>query len=100
MMELARKLAKQGKAVYVVFHTYGMRDSMQRWHEREHGEVKGIRFETAQMLPELDWWTLTLRNAHPNCVVLVDHAAIEDHFRIPEAAYVMMHAFDREVVKK
>lgn len=40
----------------------------------------GIQFETIYTLPNFNWETLTLPGAHPRCVVLVDHHAIEARF--------------------
>lgn len=76
MLARAEHLAKLGRAVYVVFHD--MVDA--KSHETEERQALGIKFETFDSLPGLDFGTLKLRGAHRNCVVLIDHFAIEYHF--------------------
>lgn len=50
-----------------------------------------IKFELADSPGNFDWQTMTLVGAHPNCVVLVDHYAIEQTWsRMLE----MLHRFD------
>lgn len=88
MLEHAKKLSSEGRAVYVVADN-------QREVQRltiELGEGKhGIKVETPESLGNLDWKTMTLRGAHPNCVVLCDHHTIEDRFG---AIVRMLHAYD------
>lgn len=95
MLSEARKLAEQGKAVYVVAATE--QHALQLEFEAGEEATKlGIKFETIGSLRNLDFETLTLRGAHPNCVVLVDHYAIECRFsRVLE----MLHKFDNHAAQ-
>jgi len=89
MLEEAKALSTQGRAVYVVaanqHHAKQLACSLgKEWN----GQIK---IETEGSLGNLDWETLTLRGAHPNCVVLIDHYAIESRFaRVLE----MLHRYD------
>lgn len=88
MLEHAKKLAREGRAVYVIAdNTRDMRRL-----ETLCGEPSlGIKFETPDSPGNFVWEEMRLRGAHPNCVVLVDHHAIEDRFaRVLE----MLHAYD------
>lgn len=89
MMEEAKALAQAGKAVYVVATT----PILQKYIEDDETLRLGIKFESISSLSNLDWLALRLRGAHPNCVVLVDHYAIETYFsRVLE----MLHRYDKE----
>ena len=74
MIEHAHALAGQGKAVYII-----------AVNEHDAGRIRrlvgtpnhGIKVETEESLPNFDWRTMQLKRAWPNCVVLVDHYAIE-----------------------
>ncbi len=88
LLEHAKKLAREGRAVYVIAdNTRDMRRL-----EILCGEPSlGIKFETPRSLGNFDWEQMRLLGAHPNCVVLVDHHAIEDRFaRVLE----MLHSCD------
>jgi hypothetical protein len=88
MLEHAVQLSKEGKAVYVV--AANELDALRL--EREVGPlVRGVKFESADAFPELDWRTMTLPRAWPNVVVLVDHYAIEQRIG---AALQMMTRYD------
>jgi hypothetical protein len=91
MLAEAVKLAKKGRAVYIIVANA----SQGRRLEKQCGEAfqrLGIKFETPGSVGNFDWETMTLRGAHPNCVALVDHYAIEARFpRIVE----MLHRYDR-----
>lgn len=77
MLKHARELAKQRRAVYVV----AANENHAAMLRKQLGdEPNGIKVETEQSLGNLDWQTMTLRSAHPNCVLLVDHYAIESRF--------------------
>lgn len=87
MLAEAVTLAKAGRAVYVVVA-----------NEREVERIEsllpdnlGIQVETEYSLGNLDWESLRLVGAHPNCVVLVDHYAIESKFR---QALAMLQRYD------
>ena len=88
MLEHAKKLAREGRAVYVIADN--TRDA--RRLQMLCGEpTLGIKFETPPTIGNLDWEHMQLRGAHPNCVVLVDHYAIEDRFA---RVLAMLHAYD------
>ena len=88
MLEHARKLSGQGRSVYVVAANQHEADRLKKLiGDGDHG----IKVETSWSLGNFDWDTLTLLGAHPNCVVLVDHYAIESRF---SAAIQALHAYD------
>jgi hypothetical protein len=93
MMQEAVRLAKSGRAVYVVFaslsHGVGVVLGMSKDGVDVH--QLGIKIETPETLTNLDWDTMTLKRAHPNCVLLVDHYVIE---RKMACALAMMTRFD------
>lgn len=88
MLEHAKKLAREGRAVYVIADNTNDARRLQMLC----GEPNlGIKFETPRSPGNFDWEQMRLVGAHPNCVVLVDHYAIEDRFaRVLE----MLHAYD------
>lgn len=94
MLEHAKQLAAQGKAVYVIAANKQHADQLAVALGGERMGVDigdGIKVETPESCSNFDWHTMSLRGAHPNCVVLVDHFAIERRFsRILEA----LHAYD------
>lgn len=97
MLEHAKKLALAGRAVYVIADSE--RDCRRLEIECfKTGEPNlGIKFETPDSLGNFVWEEMRLRGAHPNCVVLVDHHAIEDRFaRVLE----MLHAYDEPSVEE
>lgn len=77
MIAHARELAKQQKAVYIVAANEQHADTMRK---QLGYEPHGIKVETEGSLNNLDWKTMTLRGAHPNCAILVDHYTIESRF--------------------
>lgn len=87
MLREARALASAGRAVYVVaaseMHAEQIREML--GDPRIHVEHPGSGCSS------LDWMTMRLRGAHPNCVVLADHWAIESRFG---AALEMLHRYD------
>lgn len=88
MLEHAKKLAREGRAVYVIADNAM---DMRRLEAECNEPSLGIKFETPHSPGNFDWETMRLIGAHPNCVVLVDHHAIEDRYaRILE----MLHAYD------
>lgn len=92
MLAHAEQLARAGRAVYVVADTDRDCKRLQtQWLREGRPADLGVKFETPGTLGNLDWEAMKLRNAHPNCVVLVDHWAIESRFaRMLE----MLHAYD------
>lgn len=94
MLQEAIRLALAGRAVYVV----GANSAHAKTLEAQLAalsppERHGIKFEDATRFPELDWNTMTIRRAHPKCVVLVDHYAIERGIAL---MLEMMHRFDAD----
>jgi hypothetical protein len=100
MLQHAIALDQDGRAVYVIAANkesawmifemlralYGgaiaLESSMQ---------VGGIKIETPSSPGNFDWELMRLRGAHPNCVTLVDHHAIESRFN---RVLAMLHAYD------
>lgn len=90
MLADAFEQARKGRAVYVVAanvrHAHHLEDMA--------GSVAkelGIKFETPETLGNFDWRTMSLKNAHPNCVAIVDHYAIECEY---SALLEMLHRYD------
>lgn len=86
MIAEAKKLADAGRAVYVI-------TSSERYR-RELAVVANddrIKFETELSVGNLDWFDIKLRRAHPNCVVLIDHYAIEKKL---SKLLEMLHRYD------
>lgn len=85
MIEEAKRLAENGKTVYVIAANEPQRRKLQR--------IVGerVKVETASTAGNFDWEQLRLIGSHPNCVTLIDHYAIESRFsRLLE----MLHRFD------
>jgi len=84
MLTEAFKLAKEGKAVYVIAANHGHIFQMERMADRLFGageaSTLGVKFETPASLPSFDFLTMQLKGAHPNCRVFVDHWAIESEY--------------------
>ena len=88
MLAHAKELSTEGRAVYIVADN--RRDAQKIEILLGDGD-HGVKVETPESLGGLDWSNLTLRGAHPNCVVLVDHHTIEDKF---SAVLKMLHNYD------
>lgn len=84
MLTEAFKLAKEGKAVYVLAanseHMYQMERMADRLFGSGEASVLGVKFETPASLTTFDFRTMQLRGAHPNCRILIDHWTIESEF--------------------
>ena len=89
MLAHAKKLRAEGRAVYVLADN---QREVNRLTIQLGADNHGIKVETPESLGNLDWQRMTLKGAHPNCVVLVDHHAIEDRFG---EILRMLHAYDR-----
>lgn len=76
MLAHAKQLEASGRAVYIIASDHQHAGNLRRLLPEE----TGIKVETPATAGNFDWQTLALRGAHPNCVVLVDHYAIESHF--------------------
>ena len=92
MLADAVRLAKGGRAVYVIAANQRERERLQRLGGEEAQQL-GIHFETPQSPGNFSWATMNLIGAHPNCAVFVDHYAIESEFsRVLE----VLHRYDEE----
>jgi hypothetical protein len=91
MLQEAKRLNNDGRAVYVVAAWSKDRNRLEIEFGAEYGGDHGVKFETPESLTNLDWETMTLLGAHPNCVVLVDHYAIERKYA---SILQMLHRFD------
>lgn len=90
MIKDALGLAGNGRAVYIIAATERHKHDI----ESLGGEalsLLGIKVETPDSLGNFDWNTMRLTGAHPNCVVLVDHHAIEVRFA---TMLDMLHRYD------
>ena len=90
MLDEAKELARQGRAVYVIAATYAHAKNLEHIAGEECQQL-GIKFETPDSLGNFDWRTMRLITGHPNCVVLADHFAIETHFA---QMLEMLHRYD------
>lgn len=90
MLDEAMEQAKNGRAVYVVAANHAHRQMLERIGGEEAHKL-GIKFETAHSMGNFDWRTMRLAGAHPNCVVLADHYAIEAEFAV---MLEMLHRYD------
>lgn len=72
MLAEAKRLAKEGKAVYVIATHH---QQLQRQIDSEYPN-SGIKCEPHVPLG-FDWRAMRVHGSHPNCVWLFDHYAIE-----------------------
>lgn len=79
MMQHAVQLDQNGRAVYVCIRDKGQIPALEKIRRNLCPKATGIQYDTPVHL-DIDWETLTLRGAHPNCVLLIDHAVIEHTF--------------------
>lgn len=84
---------RSGRAVYVLTLDASHAESLKEECLRIAPDVR-IKFEAAGCLRNLSWEQVRLVGAHPNCLVLIDHAAIEAKFG---ALLQMLHRFDAPV---
>jgi hypothetical protein len=83
MLQEAKRLADEGRAVYVIAASKAQADTL----EAMSGYDQRIKFEPCAP-SNFDWEQMKLKGAHPQCVTLVDHYAIEWRFeRILEMLY-------------
>ena len=88
MLEEARRLNGEGRAVYVIAANKKHAETLR---EQFGDESNSVKFETFDSLGNFNWNNFHLAGAHPNCVVLADHFAIESQFsRMLE----MLHRYD------
>ena len=97
MVEHAIEQAKLGRAVYILTD-----NERHAWQGRRLVEVAyfnggtlitthGIKVEPVAAFDDFDWQLMRPPDAHPNCLFLVDHFAIEARFNFLLA---MWHRFD------
>jgi len=95
MLTEAFKLAKEGKAVYVLAANSEQMYYMERMADRLFGSGEasalGVKFETPASLTTFDFRTMQLKGAHPNCRTLIDHWTIESEYAIMLSE---LHRFD------
>jgi hypothetical protein len=74
MLSEAKRLASEGRAVYVVAaHWKQLQDLID-------DEMPRIGIKCEPDIPQnFDWQTMRVRGSHPNCVWLFDHWAIESN---------------------
>jgi hypothetical protein len=94
MLARAKQLAASGRAVYIIAANYAEAQRLVAalGGDRPSVSIGGIKVETPETCGNFDWLTLTLRGSHQNCVVLVDHHAIESRFA---AVLQELHAYDQ-----
>lgn len=82
MLEEAVRLAREGRAVYVLMvNDQEAKDAQQTCNDLWKGTNHGIKCESiAAMGPHFDWNRMFVLGAHHNCVFLVDHYVIESRF--------------------
>jgi len=90
LLKDAERLASEGRAVYIVTETKDEAKRLSNQFGIGKAEKLGVKFETTRSC-NFDWQKLTTTGAHPNCVFLVDHYAVESHF---SAALEMLHRYD------
>ena len=82
MIKRAGSAALDGRAVYIICASAKEESRIERLVERLGYGNLGIKVECPAGLPNFDWETMALRGAHPNCIVFVDHYAIESRFSL------------------
>lgn len=89
MLERAIELDRDRKAVYIIAanknHASLLLTMLGKMYpegvvSETAMEVGGIKIETPDSVMNFDWERMRLQGAHPNCVFLVDHYAIESRF--------------------
>jgi hypothetical protein len=90
MIEEAKRLATEGRAVYVIAkHWQQLQDQIDAELPR-----RGIKCEPDVPM-NFDWQTMRVRGSHPNCVWLFDHWAIESN-PVFAGMFAAMTQFDQE----
>ena len=98
MVKHAIQLAEQGRAVYIMVARATAIHAVESipvdgipFRDFNRSSGLGLQIETPETLANFNWETLSLRGAHPNCVVLVDHFLIEATFH---KMLTMLHQYD------
>jgi hypothetical protein len=71
MVQEAKRLADQGKTVFILAASHTHAHVLRTWITDSRIAVDTVG------CGDFDWHTMTLRGMSPDCVVLVDHFAIE-----------------------
>lgn len=79
MLEHAIWLAGQGRAVYVAVGSKFQGKALEAQRGIKAAWSTSIKIEPYHDL-DINWETMTLRGAHKNCVLLIDHFVIEKKF--------------------
>ena len=90
MLAEAKELAKAGRAVYIIAATKSDARHMESMAGDEMRDL-GIKIGAPSSIGNFYWDQMQLLGAHPNCVVLVDHYAIEMRYA---AMLRMLHRWD------
>lgn len=90
MLAEAKALALSGRAVYIIAANCQHASLLESRLGNERFNL-GIKVEVPTRIGNFDWDTVKLIGTHSNCVVLVDHYAIETHFA---DVLEMLHRFD------
>jgi hypothetical protein len=83
MMRRAISLAIQGRAVYILAASKSHKKQLDEMRAKMEPRSTGIQFLDAsdeRDTAEINWHTLSLNGAHPNCILLCDHFALEVYF--------------------
>ena len=94
MLQYAMQLSELGRAVYIIAANEKQAKDLRL---QLGNEPHGIKVETESSLGDFDWQRLTVPGAHPYCVFLVDHYAIERKFG---ALLNMLTNFDNPPMKE
>lgn len=83
MLSAAARAAADRRSVYVIVESMRQVDYMLDLAHKHgiarHIDNGAIKFETCNSV-NFDWYTGTIIGAHPNCLVFVDHCAIEQRY--------------------
>lgn len=79
MLEHAIRLAGQGRAVYIAAESKVLADQLEVVRRNKAPWSTGIKIVPYHEL-DINWEAMTLRGAHKNCVLLIDHFVIEKKF--------------------
>lgn len=93
MIKNAGSAALDGHAVYIICATARDIPHFERLVVDLGYDGLGIKVGSPSDLSNFDWETMTLRGAHPNCKVFVDHYAIEIRF---SRMLAELHRYDAE----
>lgn len=79
MLEHAIWLAEQRRAVYIAMESRAQAEQLEQQRREKAPWSTGIKIEPYDDM-DINWESMTLRGAHKNCVLLIDHFVIEKKF--------------------